>query len=261
MSVIEQEIPCHIDPPDISHIITEDDEPVDNIFSAKQQRLLVEPLYSSWRPEISFVADANVGVFSAIHRPPIVPDMFLSLDVALADDLYAKENRTYFIWEFGKPPDVAIEIVSNRKGGEADRKFAEYARIRVTYYVIYDPLRQIQSAPLQVYELNSGQYILRPDNWLPQVDLGLMLWEGAFEGEQAQWLIIVGGGIYGCSVAHELAPTTRRRCPAAGCWKRKPLPAARPAGWASVACAPMAATCANSPSCAWPMRFGPPSTK
>jgi hypothetical protein len=32
---------------DISHIVTEDDEPVDNIFSAVQQRLLVEPLYSS----------------------------------------------------------------------------------------------------------------------------------------------------------------------------------------------------------------------
>jgi hypothetical protein len=50
--------------PNVDHLVTEDDTPVDNIFSEKQQRLLTEPLYSSWgmagerRP---FVAMANVG--------------------------------------------------------------------------------------------------------------------------------------------------------------------------------------------------------
>ncbi len=34
----------------IESLVTEDDEPVDNLFSAKQQRLLVESLYSSWNP-------------------------------------------------------------------------------------------------------------------------------------------------------------------------------------------------------------------
>ena len=34
--------------PDISALITEDDTPVDNLPSEKQQRLLTEPLYSSW---------------------------------------------------------------------------------------------------------------------------------------------------------------------------------------------------------------------
>jgi hypothetical protein len=36
---------------DISHLVIEDDTPVDNFQSAKQQRLLVEPLYASWSPE------------------------------------------------------------------------------------------------------------------------------------------------------------------------------------------------------------------
>jgi hypothetical protein len=67
--------------PDISHIETEDDTPEDNIPSAKQQRLLVEPFYSSWQPGIPFLADANVGVYGSTNRPAIVPDMFLSLDV------------------------------------------------------------------------------------------------------------------------------------------------------------------------------------
>ncbi len=70
--------------PNVDHLVTEDDTPVDNVFCEKQQRLLSEPLFSSWtgpgegRP---YVAMSNVGLFSAVHRPPYVPDMMLSLDV------------------------------------------------------------------------------------------------------------------------------------------------------------------------------------
>jgi hypothetical protein len=35
---------------EVDEIVTEDEAPVDNIFSEKQQRLLAEPLYSSWTP-------------------------------------------------------------------------------------------------------------------------------------------------------------------------------------------------------------------
>ncbi len=103
-----------VEPPDISQIVTEDDAPVDDLFSAKQQRLLVEPLYSSWQQANSFLADANMGVFSAVHRPPIVPDMFLSLDVKVAENWWAKEHRSYFMWKFGKPPDVAVKKRSEK---------------------------------------------------------------------------------------------------------------------------------------------------
>ena len=88
--------------PDVSHIITEDDEPVDNMFSEKQMRLLTEPLYTSWKPDRKFLAAANVGVFSSVHRPAIVPDMFLSMDVEPHENWWKKEHRSYFIlgiWE------------------------------------------------------------------------------------------------------------------------------------------------------------------
>ena len=66
----------------VEHIVTEDDEPVDNLYSEKQQRLLTEPLYSSWSPPAGqadtavprpFLAAANVGLFAAVSRPPLVP--------------------------------------------------------------------------------------------------------------------------------------------------------------------------------------------
>jgi hypothetical protein len=68
---------------------------VDNLPSEKQQRLLIDPLYSTWSgpgPGRSFLAAANVGLFYAVHRPPLIPDVFLSLDVAVAEDWWAKAN-------------------------------------------------------------------------------------------------------------------------------------------------------------------------
>ncbi len=178
-----------IEAPDISHLETENDDPVDNIFSAKQQRLLVVSLYLAWRIGRPFIADANVGVFSTVNRPALVPDMFLSLDVSVRDDdWWKKENRSYFLWEYGKPPDVVVEVVSNRVGGEADRKLHEYARMGVPYYVIFDPQRLVQPEPLVVYELRGGAYVRKENALLDQVGLSLRLWEGVYEGGRGQWL-------------------------------------------------------------------------
>lgn len=174
--------------PDVNHLVTEDDTPVDNIFSAKQQRLLVEPLYSSWQSGRPFLADANVGIFRSVSIPPVVPDMFLSLDVEVAEDWYAKEHRSYFLWQFGKPPEVVIEVVSNTRGGEVGRKLREYALMGVSYYVIFDPLQLVQPETLRVYELRASKYIFRGDWHLEDVGLGLTLWEGSFESKPAQWL-------------------------------------------------------------------------
>ena len=190
--------------PDISHLVTEDDEPVDNLASEKQQRLLVEPLYSSSKIRRPFVAAVNVGIFTTTREPPIVPDMFLSLDVELAEDWWAKEHRSYFIWEFGKPPDVVVEIVSNKEGHETGKKLQIYARIGVRYYVIYDPQLLVQEQMLQVYELHVGEYLVRPDYLLPKVGLELTLWDGEFEAKQAQWL-------RWCALDGDMIPTGAER--------------------------------------------------
>jgi Uma2 family endonuclease len=177
--------------PNVDDLITEDDTPVDNIFSEKQQRLLTESLYSSWagpgegRP---FVVLANVGLFYGMYEPPLVPDVMLSLDVRLPSDPLFKRNRSYFIWEYGKQPDVVIEVVSNQKGGELSDKMREYERIRILYYVVFDPFEELGRIPFRLYELHVGNYVQRADGWLEEIGLGLKLWQGAYEGVEAQWL-------------------------------------------------------------------------
>jgi Uma2 family endonuclease len=177
--------------PNIEHLITEDGEPVDNIFSEKQQRLLTRPLYSSWAGPgegRTFVAMANVGVFYIAKNPAIVPDALLSLDVELPEELWAKEHRSYFLWEYGKPPDVVIEVVSNKVGEEDGEKLKKYARMRVTYYVIFDPDQHLGKEVLRVYKLAGFNYIKQDSTYFSEVKLGVTLWQGEFEGYQAEWL-------------------------------------------------------------------------
>lgn len=189
--------------PDISHLVLEDGVPVDNFQSEKQQRLLVEPLYSSPVIPPPFIAAANVGIFYSINQEGIAPDVFLSLGVQMPDNWVERQNRSYLVWEFGKVPEVAIEVVSNRNGNELGSKKESYARMKVDYYVVFDPLRQLQQPNemngclLKIWALSAGRYIeLTPAEglaisepiYLETVNLGLTLWEGEFETVPGTWL-------------------------------------------------------------------------
>ncbi len=204
--------------PNVDHLVTEDDTPVDNIFHEKQQRLLTESLYSCWtgpgegRP---FAAMANVGLFYHIHTPAVVPDLLLSLDVMAPADPWPKYARSYFIWEYGKAPEVVIEVVSNRKGGEDTAKLSLYSRIGIRYYVIFDPDGELSGEPLRAYSLKvlSFDRMMEPI-WFPEVGLGLRLWDGRYEDMDATWLRWVSSDRALISTGKELAEAERQRADA-----------------------------------------------
>lgn len=174
---------------DDSHLITEDDQPVDGFCSEQQMRLLVESLCSSWEPGRPFLAAANVGVFYVAANPPIVPDVLLSMDVQRNPDRESKAGKSYLMWEKGKPPNVVIEIVSNREGDELTRKREIYAKhVRAGYYVVWDPLRFLGDEPLTVFELGPTDYRLRASARFPELGLGLTIWSGEYEGMNDVWL-------------------------------------------------------------------------
>lgn len=118
-----------VDVLDEALLVTEDDTPLDNILTEKQERLLTRPPYASWSgpppredgAPRSFAILANVGLYAAPKAEPAVPDVMLSLDVAIPQDLDEKGNRTYALWRYKKGPEVVIEIVSNAKGASSTR--------------------------------------------------------------------------------------------------------------------------------------------
>ena len=184
---------------EMENLVTEDDTPVDNILSEKQQRLLTEPLYGAWSgPDQhapghrGFLALANVGLFYALRQPPLVPDMMLALDVpGPGPDLSQKANRSYFIWvQDGKPPMVVVEVVSNQEGGEDGDKLRKYETIGVPYYVIFDPWHLLSDRMLRIYRFagTGNGYIEQVGGLLDAVGLGLSLWQGEYESTEALWL-------------------------------------------------------------------------
>jgi Uma2 family endonuclease len=207
--------------------ITEDDTPVDNVFSEKQMRLLTEALHSSWPgpgADRTFVAMANVGLFYNLYAPAVVPDVLLSLDVTLPANVWAKHNRSYVVWEKtykGKVPDIVIEIVSNKEGEELGEKRDLYARIGVRHYVVYDPELHLKQGPLQIFRLNGHGY--RPDNerYFAEVTLGLTVWSGVYEDMQAEWLrwcdaegVLVSTGAELAAIARQEAAAEAQRADA-----------------------------------------------
>jgi hypothetical protein len=177
--------------PDLSKLITQDDTPVDSIFAEKEQRLLTHPLYCSWpgpgegKP---FLALSNAGYFYNYLKPPLVPDMMLGIDVEKAGPLSSKEGHSYYQWLMEYPPAVVIEIVSDRRGGEETYKFRQYARAGVFYYAIHDPLNILEHGALRVYANQRGHFEPIAPAPLPDLGLGLTLWTGVFEREEATWL-------------------------------------------------------------------------
>lgn len=202
--------------PDVSNLITEDDTPVDNQFSEKQMRLLTESIHASWNPGFPFVAMANVGVFVALNRLPIVPDVLLTTHVEPLQDLLDKEHRSYFTWMYdGKVPDVVIEIVSNTKGGELDHKLRNYQHMRVPWYVVFDPLHALSEESLTIFGLEQSTYRQqKPVELFGEIGLGVTIWQGEFEGITAPWLRWCDGNRQLILTGQERAATESRRATA-----------------------------------------------
>lgn len=171
-------------------LVTEDDTPVDNWFSERQRTLLTEPL-DNWHPvdetgaPRKFLAGSDVGIFWMLRHPPLAPDMFLSLDTQLEiekpGDWWRKKNRSYFVWEHGKAPDVVVEIVSNRQGNEKGTKWRDYALMGVAYYVVFDPSLQLKDEILRIFKLDGRRYVSYDKTYFPDIGIGLTLWEGIYK--------------------------------------------------------------------------------
>lgn len=193
--------------PSYDGLTTEDHKPVERILIEKLYRLLTHTLYASWggpgggRP---FLVLANVGWFYKEKTPAVAPDCLLSLDVACPQDLHAQQGRSYYQWSMGKPPDVIIEVVSDKLGGEDSFKRDLYARQGVPYYAIYDPECHLSHERLRTLELSGGAYRPAPPGPWPTVGLGLRVWQGVFEGHEDSWL-------RWCDAAGEIIPTAEER--------------------------------------------------
>jgi len=176
--------------PNYDNLVTEDEKPVDNLYSERQHRLLTVPLIDSWKgPEEGCprIIASDVGLFNSDVAPGLAPDVLLTLGVAPPQsDLSRKDNRSYYVWKYGRP-DALIEVVSNTEGGELTKKLLGYARIGAVYYIVWDPFQFLGEKQLHCFALERGKYV-PCEPWFPELGLGVKTWDGMYADIPAIYL-------------------------------------------------------------------------
>jgi Uma2 family endonuclease len=127
------------------------------------------------------------------------PDWFLVLGVPR---LYEGQDMrlSYVTWQEGISPFVIVELLSpgtekedlgetRSNPGEPPTKWEVYEQIlRVPYYIIFDRYTNY----FRAFGLIKGRYqpleILENRLWVAELELGLGIWEGEYQGVNRQWL-------------------------------------------------------------------------
>jgi Uma2 family endonuclease len=170
-----------------------DDQPVDNELQWLIPFLLRSVLGLAWGDRNDWFLGMNIGLYYEPGTEAIGPDALLSLGVPTFRD-NGKLRLSYVVWgENNVMPQWVLELVSQKKGGEYDRKFEIYQAIGILYYVIYNPnhWRRDKHDPFEVYKLIDGAYVRQEGNpvWMPELGLGIGVEEGSYEGHSPRdWL-------------------------------------------------------------------------
>ena len=127
------------------------------------------------------------------------PDWF---GVVGVDRLYQQQElrKSYVIWQEEVSPFVVVELLSPgtenedlgqtvRGVGQPPTKWQVYEQIlRVPYYIVFDGATN----NLRAFVLGDDRYqelmLTEPRVWMPEIELGLGIWHGAFEGLERYWL-------------------------------------------------------------------------
>ncbi|AFY49537.1 hypothetical protein Nos7524_3757 [Nostoc sp. PCC 7524] len=164
-----------------------DDTPVDNELQDLIPGLLKTLLAMAWPERMDWFFGVDMGIYYDPDLPAIVPDGFLSLGV---ERFYDQNLRpSYVLWEEKKLPVLVLEVVSQTYRGEYSTKKAEYAKLGILYYVVYNPLRR-RKPRLEVYKLVNNVYELHDGNpvWLPEIGLGIGIEQGTYLGIPREWM-------------------------------------------------------------------------
>lgn len=190
-------------------------------FHILQPQLLTRTLQLTDYPPSRLFVGTDLNLYYDVKNPlwHKHPDWFLVLDVPR---LYEGTDlrSSYVVWQEGVNPFLVVELLSpgtekedlgewalleedessevdsTESNGQPNReippkKWDVYERIlRVPYYVVFSRY----SDRLRGFKLNGGRYREQPIDpeklqfWIPELKLGLGIWQGEFEGINRSWL-------------------------------------------------------------------------
>jgi Uma2 family endonuclease len=170
-------------------------------FHILQPRLLDATFHPPNYPTDQIFVATDLNLYYDLRHPlwHKRPDWFAVLGVSR---LY--ENRdlrlSYVVWQEGVNPYIVVELLSPgtekedlgqmlRDVEQPPGKWEVYERIlRIPYYAIFDRYQ----FEFRIFKLDGGSYteVTLTDSrfWIPELELGLGVWEGSFDGVEQRWL-------------------------------------------------------------------------
>ena len=193
-------------------------------FHALQPQLLSATLSLNGYGSDDYFTGMDLNLYYHVRHPLWYkrPDWFLALGVPR---LYDGEDMrlSYVVWQENASPFVVIELLS--PGTEAEdlgrhspppdqppSKWQVYERIlRVPYYFLFDRYEN----QFRGFSLNHGSYqpleIINQKLWLPELDIGLGVWHGPYQGVTRNWLRWYEGNDEWAPTPEELADQEYQR--------------------------------------------------
>jgi Uma2 family endonuclease len=170
-------------------------------FHIWQPRILEDTFQPPDFPKDEVFIAADLNIYYDTHHPLWYkrPDWFAVLGVPRLYE--GKDLRlSYVIWQEGIDPTVMVELISPgtekedlgqtlREVNQPPTKWEVYERIlRIPYYIVFDRY----SDELKVFQNIAGRYqpMEIADNrvWLPELGLGIGLWQGNYQDVERLWL-------------------------------------------------------------------------
>jgi Uma2 family endonuclease len=170
-------------------------------FHIWQPRILEDTFQPPDFPKDEVFIAADLNVYYDTHHTLWYkrPDWFAVLGVPRLYE--GKDLRlSYVIWQEGVDPSVIVELISPgtekedlgqtlREVNQPPTKWEVYERIlRIPYYIVFDRY----SDELKVFQNIAGRYqpMEIADNrvWLPELGLGIGLWQGNYQDFERLWL-------------------------------------------------------------------------
>ena len=170
-------------------------------FHFLQPQLLRETFFPPHFPKDQRFIATDLNLYYDVHHPLWYkrPDWFAVVGVSR---LYEQQELrlSYVVWQEGVNPFVVVEFISPgtekedlgktlRDANQPPTKWEVYERVlRVPYYIVFDrytdQLRAFQLQGSSYSELEINQLRV----WLNDIELGMGLWIGDYQGIERQWL-------------------------------------------------------------------------
>lgn len=166
-----------------------------------QPQLLTSTFRPANYPESEIFVGSDLNLYYDVRHSLWYkrPDWFAVVGV---DRLYEQRDlrMSYVVWQEGVNPFVVVELLlpgtekedlgeTLREVNQPPTKWEVYERVlRVPYYIVFDRYTD----QLRVFQLVGSSYseleLSEPRIWMNDIQLGLGLWEGVYQGIDRLWL-------------------------------------------------------------------------